>query len=46
VAKGGVYHHFESKERIFQRVFEQMTGELAAEVAATAAAGKEHPRPL
>jgi AcrR family transcriptional regulator len=40
VAKGAVYHHFESKEQIFARVFEQMTGALAAEVAATAAAGK------
>src|SRR5258708_17147940 len=39
VAKGAVYHHFESKEQIFQRVFEQMTGALAAEVAAAAAAG-------
>jgi AcrR family transcriptional regulator len=40
VAKGAVYHHFESKEQIFERVFEQMTGALAAEVAATAATGK------
>jgi AcrR family transcriptional regulator len=40
VAKGAVYHHFESKEQIFQRVFEQMTGALAFEVATTAAAGK------
>ena len=40
VTKGAVYHHFESKEQIFQRVFEQMTGALAAEVATTAAAGK------
>src|SRR5216683_5459245 len=40
VAKGAVYHHFESKDQIFQRVFEQMTGALAAEVAATAATGK------
>ena len=40
VAKGAVYHHFESKEQIFQRAFEQMTGALAAEVAASAAAGK------
>jgi AcrR family transcriptional regulator len=40
VAKGAVYHHFESKEQIFQRVFEQMTAALAAEVAASAAAGK------
>ena len=39
VAKGAVYHHFESKDQIFQRVFEQMTGALAAEVSATAAAG-------
>jgi AcrR family transcriptional regulator len=40
VAKGAVYHHFESKEQIFLRVFEQMTGALAAEVAGAAAAGK------
>jgi len=40
VAKGAVYHHFESKEQIFQHVFEQMTGALAAEVAASATAGK------
>src|SRR5262249_8385440 len=40
VAKGAVYHHFESKEQIFARVFEQMTAALAAEVAATAAAGQ------
>src|SRR5258708_19439504 len=40
VGKGAFYHHFESKEQIFQRVFEQMTGALAAEVAATAATGK------
>jgi len=40
VAKGAVYHHFKSKEQIFQRVFEQMTATLAAEVAASAAAGK------
>jgi AcrR family transcriptional regulator len=41
VAKGAVYHHFESKEQIFERVFEQMTAALAAEVAAAAAAGKD-----
>ncbi len=40
VAKGAVYHHFDSKEQIFQRVFEQMTEALAAQVRATAAAGK------
>jgi AcrR family transcriptional regulator len=40
VAKGAVYHHFKSKEQIFQRVFEQMTGALAAEVATSSATGK------
>jgi AcrR family transcriptional regulator len=40
VAKGAVYHHFESKEKIFLRVFEQMTAALAAEVAASASAAK------
>lgn len=40
VAKGAVYHHFESKEQIFLRVFEQMTGTLAAQVVAAAASGK------
>src|SRR5690348_7274382 len=40
VAKGAVYHHFESKEQIFARVFEQMTAALAAEVSRSAAAGK------
>jgi len=40
VAKGAVYHHFDSKEQIFQRVFEQMTEALAVQVRATAAAGK------
>jgi AcrR family transcriptional regulator len=40
IAKGAVYHHFESKERIFLSVFEQMTRALAAEVAAAAASGK------
>ena len=39
VAKGAVYHHFESKEQIFARVFEQMTATLAQEVATAAAAG-------
>jgi AcrR family transcriptional regulator len=39
VAKGAVYHHFESKEQIFARVFEQMTAALAAEVVSAAAAG-------
>lgn len=39
VAKGAVYHHFESKEQIFVRVFEHMTAALASEVVAAAAAG-------
>lgn len=39
VAKGAVYHHFESKEQIFARVFEQMTAALATEVVSAAAAG-------
>lgn len=39
VAKGAVYHHFESKEQIFARVFEHMTAALASEVVAAAAAG-------
>ena len=40
VAKGAVYHHFESKEQILARVFEEMTAALAAEVASAAAAGR------
>ncbi len=39
VAKGAVYHHFQSKEQIFSRVFEQMTAALAAQVVAAAAKG-------
>jgi AcrR family transcriptional regulator len=39
VAKGAVYHHFDSKEQIFARVFEQMTAALATEVVAAGAAG-------
>jgi len=39
VAKGAVYHHFESKEQIFARVFEQMTAALATEVATAGAPG-------
>jgi AcrR family transcriptional regulator len=39
VAKGAVYHHFDSKEQIFQRVFEQMTEALAGEVATAALLG-------
>ncbi len=41
VAKGAVYHHFDSKELIFARVFEEMTAELAALVPRAALAGKD-----
>ncbi|MGH6957010.1 MAG: TetR/AcrR family transcriptional regulator [Caulobacteraceae bacterium] len=37
VAKGGVYHHFESKERLFEAVFEGATERVAAEVTAATA---------
>lgn len=40
VAKGAVYHHFESKEQIFLRVFEQMTEALAAQVRSASGRGK------
>ena len=41
VAKGAVYHHFDSKELIFARVFEDMTAELATLVPPAARAGKD-----
>ncbi len=41
VAKGAVYHHFDSKELIFARVFEEMTAELAALIPRAALAGKD-----
>ena len=41
VAKGAVYHHFDSKELIFARVFEEMTAELAALVPPAVQAGKD-----
>jgi AcrR family transcriptional regulator len=41
VAKGAVYHHFASKELIFERVFEEMTAELATLVPAAARKGKD-----
>lgn len=37
VAKGAVYHHFPTKERLFETVFEATTVGLAAHVAAAAA---------
>jgi AcrR family transcriptional regulator len=41
VAKGAIYHHFDSKELIFARVFEEMTAELAALIPPAARAGKD-----
>jgi AcrR family transcriptional regulator len=37
VAKGAVYHHFPTKERLFETVFEATTAALAARVAEAAA---------
>jgi AcrR family transcriptional regulator len=41
VAKGAVYHHFASKEAVFDAVFEATSESLVGRVAATAAAGKD-----
>jgi AcrR family transcriptional regulator len=41
VAKGAVYHHFDSKEQIFGCVFEEMSAELATLVPKAASAGKD-----
>lgn len=40
IAKGAVYHHFPSKELIFEQVLERITAELAAETPLAARAGK------
>jgi AcrR family transcriptional regulator len=37
VAKGGVYHHYENKERLFEKVFRTVEQELFDRVAATTA---------
>jgi AcrR family transcriptional regulator len=37
VAKGAVYHHFPSKELVFEAVFEQVSTEVARQVAAASA---------
>jgi AcrR family transcriptional regulator len=37
VAKGAVYHHFATKERLFETVFEAATADLAKQVAASVA---------
>lgn len=41
IAKGAVYHHFSTKERLFETVFEATTVGLAAHVAAAAAAASD-----
>ena len=41
VAKGAVYHHFSSKEEIFERVLDQLTLELAEAVPAAAQAATD-----
>lgn len=41
VAKGAVYHHFASKEAIFERVLDQLTLELAEAVPAAAQAASD-----
>jgi AcrR family transcriptional regulator len=41
VAKGAVYHHFASKEAVFQRVLEDMQAQIAASVPAEAAAPRD-----
>ncbi len=40
VAKGAVYHHFKSKEAIFEQIVEAITAELAAEMPLAARGGK------
>jgi len=37
VAKGAVYHHFPTKEAIFEAIFDDVSGDLAKRVAAVAA---------
>src|SRR5580698_4691545 len=41
VAKGAVYHHFATKERLFEAVLQATTARLAAEVARSAAAAPD-----
>src|SRR5258708_12909207 len=43
VAKGAVYHHFESKEQIFERVLDSILVGMAKEVSLAATAGKNFP---
>jgi AcrR family transcriptional regulator len=41
VAKGAVYHHFQSKEEIFEQVLDQMFAAIARDLPAKAAKGKD-----
>lgn len=41
VAKGAVYHHFPTKEAVFEAVFEEASGELARHVASTARSARD-----
>src|SRR3954468_5815411 len=41
VAKGAVYHHFKTKEAVFEAVFEQVSRDLVVEIDSTARAEKD-----
>jgi len=41
VAKGAVYHHFKTKEALFEAVFEQVSGELVADLDRVSRAEKD-----
>lgn len=41
VAKGAVYHHFKTKEAVFEAVFDQVSRDLVAEIDRTARAEKD-----
>jgi AcrR family transcriptional regulator len=41
VAKGAVYHHFKTKEAVFEAVFDQVSAELVEEVDRAARAGPD-----
>ncbi len=41
IAKGAVYHHFKTKEAVFEAVFDQVSRDLVAEIDRTARAEKD-----
>jgi len=41
VAKGAVYHHFKTKEAVFEAVFDQVSGDLVVEIDRAARAEKD-----